>query len=153
MKRAQARSKTRSISSLGFTLLELLIVLLIMALGSAGVALSLRQSPEQALEREAQRLIYWLEVARIQASVQGQRVQWVASPQSYTFLVNGPTSLPKEGIPWLLSSTQVTSSNQTLVLGPEPILSPQSIELGMQNASSIRIKIGTNGLEPFAISR
>jgi hypothetical protein len=47
----------------------------------------------------------------------------------------------------------VTSSNQTLVLGPEPILSPQSIELGMQNASSIRIKIGTNGLEPFAILR
>ena len=44
-------------TDLGFTLLELLVVLLIMALGSAGVALSLRQSPEQSLEREAQRLI------------------------------------------------------------------------------------------------
>jgi len=150
MNRAHARSKAKS--SHGFTLLELLIVLLIMALGSAGVALSLRQTPQEALEREAQRLIYWLEVARIQACVQGQRVQWVASPQSYSFLVNGPSSLPKN-IAWLQSTTQVTSSIQTLLLGPEPILSPQSIELGMQEPSSIRIKIGTNGIEPFAILR
>ena len=65
MHRAPTHSKARSH---GFTLLELLVVLLIMALGSAGVAWSLRQTPEQALEREAQRLIYWLEVARVQAS-------------------------------------------------------------------------------------
>ena len=150
MHRAPTRSKAKS---LGFTLLELLVVLLIMALGSAGVAWSLRQTPEQALEREAQRLIYWLEVARVQASVQGQRVQWVATPLGYSFWVNGPSTLPKEIIPWLANSTQVVSSNSSLVLGPEPILSPQSIELGMQDTNTMRIKISTNGLSPFALSR
>jgi general secretion pathway protein H len=150
MHRAPTRSKAKS---LGFTLLELLVVLLIMALGSAGVAWSLRQTPEQTLEREAQRLIYWLEVARVQASVQGQRVQWVATPLGYSFWANGPSTLPKELIPWLASSTRVISSNSFLVLVPEPILSPQSIELGMQDTNAVRIKISTNGLSPFALSR
>ncbi len=138
---------------LGFTLLELLVVLLIMALGSAGVALSLRQSPEQSLEREAQRLIYWLELARTQSSTQGQRILWRASEQGYVFSSTGPSSLPKETIPWLESTTQLISPVNALVLGPEPILSPQSVELGVLQHNGLRIKVGTQGLEPFAIER
>ncbi len=138
---------------LGFTLLELLVVLLIMALGSAGVALSMRQSPEQALEREAQRLIYWLELARIQSNTQGQRVLLTANDQGYVFSSTGPSSLPKASIPWLESGTQLLSPVNALVLGPEPILSPQSIELGMRQQNGLRIKVGTHGLEPFAIVR
>ncbi len=140
-------------TDLGFTLLELLVVLLIMALGSAGVALSLRQSPEQSLEREAQRLIYWLELARTQSSTQGQRILWRASEQGYVFSSTGPSSLPKETIPWLESTTQLISPVNALVLGPEPILSPQSVELGVLQHSGLRIKVGTQGLEPFAIER
>jgi len=138
---------------LGFTLLELLVVLLIMALGASGVALSLRQSPEQSLEREAQRLIYWLEVARIQSTTQGQRVLWRANEQGYVFSSSGPSSLPKQTIPWLETSTQLLSPLNAVVLGPEPILGPQSIELGVREQNGLRIKVGTHGLEPFAIVR
>jgi general secretion pathway protein H len=137
-------------SAAGFTLLELLVVLLIMALGSAGVVLSLRLSPEQHLEQEAQRLIYWLELARQQSSTQGQRVQWIASEKGYQFVINGPSVLPKDIIPWLEPSTQVVSNTNTLVLGPEPILSPQFIELGSKAKASLHLKVGTSGIEPFA---
>ena len=139
--------------ALGFTLLELLVVLLIMALGSAGVVLSLRHSPDQDLEQEAQRLIYWLELARKQSSTEGQRIQWVASEGGYTFFSSGTNTLPKETIPWLQSSTQVTSASNTLVLGPEPILGPQFIELGLKGQGLPRIKVGTRGIEPFALSQ
>ena len=134
----------------GFTLLELLVVLLIIALGSAGVALSLRMSPEQHLEQEAQRLVYWLELARQQSSTQGQRIQWVANERGYSFVFNGPSTLPKDTIPWLGTTTQVISNTNTLVLGPEPILSPQFIELGSKENATLHLKVGTRGVEPFA---
>jgi len=51
----------------GFTLIELLVVLLLVALGSSLVALSLRDTPQHLLEREADRLIVVLENARAQA--------------------------------------------------------------------------------------
>lgn len=133
----------------GFTLLELLVVLLIMALGSAGVVLSLRQSPEQVLEQEAQRLVYWLEVARQQSSTQSQRVVWQANGEGYVFLSNGPSALPKGTIPWLNSSTMLLSARNTLELGPEPILSPQFIELGTKDQVGLHLKVGTQGVEPF----
>lgn len=149
LKQSQRFSPQTAFTQGGFTLLELLVVLLIMALGSAGVVLSLRQSPEQALEQEAQRLIYWLEVARQQSSTQGQRVQWVANEQGYAFFSSGPSALPKGTIPWLNSNTMLLSDRHTLVLGPEPILSPQFIELGAKDQAGLHLQVGTHGVEPF----
>ena len=45
----------------GLTLLELLVVLAIIAISSAGVALAMRDNSQTQLEREAQRLIAKLE--------------------------------------------------------------------------------------------
>ena len=42
--------------STGFTLLELLVVISIMALATAGVSLAIRDGGERQLEREAERL-------------------------------------------------------------------------------------------------
>jgi hypothetical protein len=61
--------------------------------------------------------------------------------------------LPKQTIPWLETSTQLLSPLNAVVLGPEPILGPQSIELGVREQNGLRIKVGTHGLEPFAIVR
>ena len=41
----------------GFTLLELLVVVALIAMATAGVSLSLRDSRQTQLEREAQRLV------------------------------------------------------------------------------------------------
>jgi general secretion pathway protein H len=51
----------------GLTLLELLVVLAIIAISSAGVALAMRDNSQTQLEREAQRLIAKLEAARVQS--------------------------------------------------------------------------------------
>ena len=60
----------------GLTLLELLVVLAIIGFGLAGVSLSLRDSNQTQLEREAQRLIAVLEAARAQSRTSGVPVRW-----------------------------------------------------------------------------
>ena len=70
----------------GFTLIELLVVLLLVALGSSLVALSLRDTPQHLLEREADRLIVVLENARAQARSRSTPLLWQADEQ---------------GLPWL----------------------------------------------------
>ncbi|MDO9165761.1 MAG: prepilin-type N-terminal cleavage/methylation domain-containing protein, partial [Rhodoferax sp.] len=51
-------------NSAGFTLLELLVVVAIMAMASAGVGFAMRDSSQVQLDREAQRLAALLESAR-----------------------------------------------------------------------------------------
>ena len=53
----------------GFTVLELLIVVAIVAMASAGVTLSLRDGKEVQLEREAERLVALLEAARARSQL------------------------------------------------------------------------------------
>lgn len=48
--------RTLEAGSKGFTLLELLVVLAIMAVATAGVGLAMRDSSQSRLEREGQRL-------------------------------------------------------------------------------------------------
>ena len=70
---AAARPRT-----FGFTLLELLVVVAIIAIASAGVSFALRDSADTQLEREAQRLAALLESARAQSRTSGRPVQWRA---------------------------------------------------------------------------
>ena len=60
----------------GVTLLELLVVVTLMALASAGTVMALRDSPQHRLELEAQQLVPWLEAARVQARTRGVVVRW-----------------------------------------------------------------------------
>jgi type II secretion system protein H len=55
--------QTLAVGNKGFTLIEMLVVLAIIAIGTAGVSLSLRDSAQSALERDAQRLAALLESA------------------------------------------------------------------------------------------
>jgi len=48
----------------GFTLLELLVVIALIAIATAGASLALRDSADSALDRDAQRLAALLETAR-----------------------------------------------------------------------------------------
>ena len=60
----------------GFTLIELLVVLAIIAIGTAGVSLSMRDSAQSALERDAQRLAALLDAARTRSRASGVPVIW-----------------------------------------------------------------------------
>jgi general secretion pathway protein H len=137
--------------SSGFTLLELLVVVAIIALGTAGVGLVLRDGAQGQLEREAQRLAALLESARAQSRSSGVPVRWVGSPQGFYF---EGLATRTQAEPWLSASTQVgTSPNglATLVLGPEPLIGRQSVTLGSSNAPGQVLRVATDGLRPFAV--
>lgn len=146
----------RPLRQAGFTLIELLVVLLIVALASGGVALALRDSQAQQLEREAQRLVAWLEAGRAQARASASAVHWRSRPDGFEFVgaglrPNHPETLLRPQT-WLQPGVQaqiVTPPQaQTLQLGPEAILPTQTLELRL-GAHSLRI--GSSGLAPFAV--
>ena len=75
---------SRAAAQGGFTLLELLVVLSIVALATAGAGLAMRDSGQTQLEREAARLAALLESARAQSRAGGLPVRWRASSTSAT---------------------------------------------------------------------
>ena len=131
----------------GFTLLELLVVLAIMAMATAGVTLALRDHGDMALEREAQRLAALFESARAQSRASGVAVRWHTTSDGFLF-----EGLPLADLPtrWLAEGITVRGTPSVL-LGPEPIVGAQTIELIHGQQSQRTIRLVTDGLRPFAI--
>lgn len=139
----------------GFTLLELLVVLALIAVATAGVSLSLRDSADSALERDAERLAVLLETARAQARANGVPVVWRVqagtngqeAPAHFRF-----DGLPPPGLPstWLHPNTQAVSSHAVL-LGPEPLIPPQAIALTQAQHPGRTLWVLTDGLRPFKV--
>jgi general secretion pathway protein H len=131
----------------GFTLLELLVVVAIVALATAGVSLSLRDSGATQLEKEAQRLVALLEGARAQSRTQGVAVFWQPGPRGF--------ELDGQFRPWLAEGTQVvapaldSAGPWRMALGPEPLIAPQRLALTLQGRT---LWLSTDGLRPFAVS-
>jgi general secretion pathway protein H len=133
----------------GFTLLELLVVVAIVAVASAGVSFALRDSGQTALEREAQRLVALLEAGRAQSRMAGQPLRWRGDAAGFHF-----EGLPGKDQPmaWLNPSTRAGNESAggtpTLVLGPEPLIGPQTLVLSQGDLTR---RVATDGLRPFAV--
>lgn len=132
-------------TSAGFTLLELMVVVAIMALATAGVALSLRDGSVTALERDAQRLGALLESGRAQSRMSASPVRWRSTEAGFVF--EGAT--PPLPTTWL--SSDVRAEPATIVLGPEPIIGPQKIQLVSVSSPQHRLTLATDGVRPFAV--
>ena len=133
----------------GFTLLELLVVVAIIAFATAGVSFALRDTADVRLEREAQRLAALLETARVQSRTTGLAVRWRPAENGFRFEGLPPDALPTG---WLTEGTQV-QGNATLLLGPEPIIGAQSVVLVSAGDNPRSLRVATDGLRPFAIAR
>lgn len=131
----------------GFTLLELLVVVSIIAIASAGVSFALRDAAGAPLERDAQRLAALLESARARSRLSGQPVRWVATDEGFRF-----DGLPRDALPerWLSNDTRVVGRG-VLVLGPEPVIGPQAVDLASADRPDRTLRVATDGLRPFAI--
>ena len=129
----------------GFTLLELLVVVSIMALATAGVGLALRDGSQQSLEREGERLAALLESARAQSRASGVLVRWRAVEGGFRFDGLRAGTLPTQ---WLDNSTRVRGPG-SLVLGPEPLIGPQHIVLVQPQYPEHALRVATDGLRPF----
>jgi len=135
---------------MGFTLLELLVVLAIMAVATAGVSLALRDSSQTSLEREAQRLAVLFESARALSRATGAAVYWHTTPDGFKF-----EGLPADAVPshWLTAGMALREDKR-VQLGPEPIIGPQFVDvvasapLGQPERS---LRVATDGLRPFSV--
>ena len=140
----------------GFTLMELMVVVAIIAIASAGVMFAIPDASSTALERDAQRLAALLDSARAQSRASGLAVTWHATPEGFKFeglpqaknastgemvdLVTFPTT-------WLSDQTRADLDSR-LALGPEPIIAQQEVVL-LNAARSLTL--ATDGIRPFAI--
>ena len=132
----------------GFTLLELLIVIAIIAIATVGVSFAMRDSQATQLEREAQRLASLFEAARAQSRSSGVPVRWYPVDGGFRFDGVPPDMLPDR---WLAEGTQVAGTS-TLQLGPEPIIGAQAIVLVSASRPGRSLRIATDGLRPFAVT-
>jgi general secretion pathway protein H len=140
-----------SLHHAGFTLLELLVVIAIIAVATAGVSLSLRDTSQTTLEREAQRLAVLFESARAQSRASGTAVIWRPTVDGFRFEGLPPGALPTR---WLEAGTHA-GANVAIQLGPEPIIGAQAVDIlsgGQEQAQPARVlRIATDGLRPFAL--
>jgi len=151
-------SATGSDADRGFTLLELLIVVALIAVAASVTVLSMRDPAATRLEREAGRLAALLEAARAQSRAQGAEVRWrplgereTAPPGSGEarpdFVFTGLPSdhdLPRR---WLEPGVGVSLPDpRGLLLGPEPVIGPQRVLLFIGEQ---RLALVTDGLGPF----
>ena len=144
----------------GFTLVELLVVLLLIAMVSGLAGLALRDGSEARLEREALRLSALLEAGRAEARATGAAVRFelVDASQNlgarsgdvteaFRFVGAAPGALPIKH--WLDPATQARIDGaRALRLGPEPLIGAQRIVLMLDNR---QVVLATDGLAPFAV--
>ena len=134
----------------GFTLLELLVVISIVALATAGVGLALRDSGQTLVEREAERLAALLESARAQSRSTGMPVRWRALPQGFRFEGLPPSAQAALPSQWLDMGT-VVRGPAVLQLGPEPLIGAQQVLITHQAHPERTLRVATDGVRPFHV--
>jgi general secretion pathway protein H len=127
--------------------LELLVVVSIIAIASAGVAFAMRDSALTQTERDAQRLAALLESARAQSRLRGVTVVWRNTATGFRFDGLPPEALPSQ---WLNNST-TAGAPVALELGPEPIIAAQSVTLRSTLKGDVVWRVATDGLRPFSV--
>jgi general secretion pathway protein H len=139
----------------GFTLIELMIVVALIAVAAGVVSLALRDPTSIRLQTEAQRLSALLESARAESRASGLPVHWVpaeaGSEVHFRFvLVSGTRSMPMaRPTRWLDAQVRAEIVDaQVVQLGPEPLIGAQRIVLRLGDQ---RLELATDGLGPFAV--
>jgi general secretion pathway protein H len=147
----------------GFTLLELLVVLVIVGITLGIISFNAMPSPRQALQNEAQRIALLLQLARDEAIVRDRAIAFEVDAEGYRFLQREEKSwqpLPSDDLlrprafehsPVMLSVYPVPPGEATplrILFGREPVQQPFVLTLGLADAS---VAIRADGIGHFSV--
>ena len=137
----------------GFTLIELMIVVLLIAIASTVASLALRDPASTRLEQEAARLSALLESARAEARASGLEARWVPhtgendQPPGFDFV--GLPASGERATRWLHEGVSAEIvGGRFVTLGPEPMIGAQHIVLRLDEK---RLDLTTDGLGQFVV--
>lgn len=128
-----------------------MVVMLIVAVATGMLTLSLRDSAQSKVEEEGARLAALLESARAQSRIVGTDVRWAPLQEGSGFQFLGLPATVAKTLPthWLDGDTQATIVGAPqLLLGPEPLLPAQRVVLRLDDHE---VAVGSDGLSPFAV--
>lgn len=148
----------------GFTLVEVMVVMVIIGITLGLASLNAVPSPRQSLQAEAQRIALLLQLARDEAIVRNRLVAFEANSERYRFLVRNDTSwepvtrddLLRERtfqaapVALLLDPPAQGGRNDTLriTFGREPVDRPFLLILG---SGGDRVAIRADGVGHFVV--
>ncbi|MBL8318348.1 MAG: prepilin-type N-terminal cleavage/methylation domain-containing protein [Burkholderiaceae bacterium] len=135
----------------GFTLIEIMIVMALIAIAVGVASLALRDPAAAQLDREAARLAALLEGARAESRASGVTVRFELvnePPAEQRFRFAGLVTAENTANGWLAEGVSAEIIGvRSLTLGPEPLIGPQRIVLRLGERN---LALATDGLGPFA---
>jgi general secretion pathway protein H len=150
--------------SRGFTLLELLVVMVLAGIMLGMVSLNAMPGTRQALQNDAQRIALLLQLARDEAIVRNRPIAFEADSQGYRFLIREnntwqlltgddllrPREFQRAPVRLMISppSSAAGTDPFRVVFGREPVDRPFVLSLG---AGNTRVDIQANGIGQFSV--
>jgi general secretion pathway protein H len=147
----------------GFTLVEIMVVMVIIGITLGLVSLNVMPSPRQDLQAEARRLSLLLQLARDEAIVRNRLITFEATPDRYHFLVRNETRWDLITHDDLLRERAFKNAPLTLMLDPasagtvnplritfgrEPVDKPFTLTLA---TSGYQVAIRADGVGHFTV--
>ncbi len=117
----------------GFTVVELLVVIVILGIVAGMVTLSVAPSEQRRLTEELDRLAALFRLAHDEARISGRVITWQASADGYRFLISDDEPDASESDDPLRARTWPfevqTVDAREVVFGREPLMSPVRVEI------------------------
>jgi general secretion pathway protein H len=147
----------------GFTLVEIMVVMVIIGITLGLASLNAMPSPRQDLQDEAQRLTLLLQLARDEAIVRNRLVTFEATPERYRFLVRNETRWDPITSDDLLRERDFRNAPVNLVLDPASAgtVNPLRITFGREpvdkpfvlilSTGGYRVAIRADGVGHFTV--
>lgn len=137
----------------GFTLVEIMVVMVIIGVTLGMVSLNAIPSPRQDLQKEASRLALLLQLARDGAIVRNRLVAFEATPERYRFLVRTETHWESINNDDLLREREFKQAPLSLLLDPVSAgtVDPLRITFGREPVDKPFVLTLVNGEDHVAI--